>query len=428
MKRLSKSLILFFMLMVLTLIPAQSSMAASKYPAKVTKLKAKVTSDTSVQLSWSKVSGATGYSIYSVDTATGQEKKIATTKSTSCVIKNLGIEQTYKFQVYAYKKVGKKTYKSKSASNAVTIRTKMSVPGAVKNFRVVCYGDESVFLAWSAASNADKYIIYKYNAESQTYEKTASTDETNYQVKNLTEGEKYYFKIQAYHAAQGKEAYGAISDHISATAKKIDVSAVHGRYLNATVKKSTTVTVKSTGEKMTLSKGTAIIATKKGSSTITAMLKNGTQISVKGSNLTYGNLHTTKSTYSTEQKEAFVNSRGYSSSTNYLIWVNQYTLQTTIFKGSKGAWKVVRTMNCVVGQYGKTTQGVFKILKQRSTLNGRPVIYFTYNSKLKVGNAFHTTFNKYTRAAVSGGCVRLTPSNLAYLDKTCPVGTTVVSY
>lgn len=428
MKRFSRSLLVLFVMMALALIPVQTSSAASKYPAKVSKLKAQTVSDTSVKLSWSKVSDATGYSIYSVDPETGAEKKVAVTKSTSYTVNKIVIGQTYKFHVYAYKKVGSKTYRSKSPSNTVTVQTKLSTPGAIKNFRLVCCGDESVFLAWNAATNADKYILYQYNSASEKYEAIATTTETTYQVKKLTAGEKYYFKVQAYHSAQGQEVYGKISDKVSATAKSINVSAVHGRYLNATLKKKVTVTVKSTGKKKTLKKGTAVIATKKSSGTITALLKDGTKISVKGSSLTYGNLYISSTKYSKAQKEAFVNGRGYSSSTNYLIWVSQYTCQANVFKGSKGAWNLVRTMKCVVGRNSNTPVGIFKILNRVGSLNGKPAYFFTWNSRLGGGNAFHCLLNNKTSGALSGGCVRLSESDLKYVGTYCKPGTTVVSY
>ena len=72
MKRLSKSLFLFFALLVLTMIPTQSTMAASARPGNVSKLTAKAASDTSVKLTWSKASKATGYRVYVVDTATNK--------------------------------------------------------------------------------------------------------------------------------------------------------------------------------------------------------------------------------------------------------------------------------------------------------------------------------------------------------------------
>ncbi len=330
--------------------------------------------------------------------------------------------------MYAYKKSGKKVYKSKKPSNTVAVRTKMSVPGAIKNFRFVCSGNKSVFLAWNAAKNADKYILYKYDPTSKTYEKFATTNETSYQAKKLTVGEKYYFKVQAYHAVQGKEAYGKISDKVSATAKEINVSAVHGRYLNAQLKKKVTVTVKSTGQKKTLKKGTSVIATKKGSGTITALLKDGTKVSVKGSALSYGNLNISSKKYSKEQKEAFVNGRGYTSKTDYLIWVSQYTAEANVFKGSKGAWKLVRTMKCVVGKDCNTPQGRFEILNRVGRLNGRPAYYFTWSKSVNGGNAFHCRINGKVSGAFSGGCVRLGNSDLNYVGKYCKPGTRVVSY
>ncbi|MBR3948846.1 MAG: fibronectin type III domain-containing protein [Clostridia bacterium] len=72
-----------------------------------------------VTLSWSKVSGATGYVIYMQNTS-GDYEKLGSTKSTSYVKKSLKKGKTYKFRVKAYKKVdgkyiysGYKTYSVK---------------------------------------------------------------------------------------------------------------------------------------------------------------------------------------------------------------------------------------------------------------------------------------------------------------------------
>ena len=58
-----------------------------------------------VTLSWSKVSGATGYVIYMQNTS-GDYEKLGSTKSTSYTKKSLKKGKTYKFRVKAYKKVG----------------------------------------------------------------------------------------------------------------------------------------------------------------------------------------------------------------------------------------------------------------------------------------------------------------------------------
>ena len=427
MKRFTKSLLLFAMLLVMTMIPAQSSMAASKYPGNVKKVYAKAASDTSVKLSWKKVSGATGYRVYMVNPATGSRKKVATTKSTSCVIKNIQVEQTYVFQAKAYRKAGKKTYWSKKYSPKVSIRTKMSTPGTIKKFRFVCNGNNSIFLGWNEASNTDLYIVYMKNETTGEYEKIGTTRDNSYQVKNLEEGKKYSFKVQPYHAVGKEERYGKLTDAVTATAKNVNLNAVHGRYWNATLKKNVTAKNSETGKKVTLKKGTKVVATKKGSSTFTVILKNDSKVKLKGSYLSYGNLYVAKKNYSKAQKEAFVNSRGYSSPTKYLVWVNQYTCNTTIFYGSKGAWKQVRSMPCVVGKAGHSPVGVYKLIK-RSSAHGKPKLYYTWNTRMGKGNSFHCRIDKNYRAAESGGCVRLGNADLNYLAKKCALGTTVVSY
>ena len=427
MRRLSKFLFLYLLFLVFWLLPAQSGMAASKYPGNVKNLTLKKQSDTSVKLTWTKASNATGYRVYIINSTTGKKKSVGTTRGTSCVVNKMEVGREYVFQVYAYRRSGKKVYWSKKGSPMARIKTTLSKPGTIKNFRLVCYGNNSVFLAWNEAKNTDYYIVYQYNWDTRTYEKIGSTKENNYQVKKLKEGEKYYFKVQGYHTASGQEKYGKLSDKVGARAKNVDVSAVHGRYWSATVKKNIKATNTTTGKKVTLKKGTKLTTTKKSNDSVTAILKNGKKVELKGSNLSYGNLSVTKSNYTKAQQEAFVNGKGYSSQTDYLIWVNQYTCTTCIFKGSKGAWKLVRSMICVVGKDGHSPVGIFK-LHHRVTGYGRPKIFYTWSDKYMEGNSFHSRVDSTTRGAASGGCVRLGDSDLYYLANNCPMGTTVVSY
>ena len=67
----------------------------------------------SLTISWGKVSGATGYTVYRALGYSGKYKKVMTTKKgQSYTMKNVKRWQTYRFYVVANKKVKKKTYKS----------------------------------------------------------------------------------------------------------------------------------------------------------------------------------------------------------------------------------------------------------------------------------------------------------------------------
>lgn len=201
------------------------------------------------------------------------------------------------------------------------------------------------------------------------------------------------------------------------------------RRFNVSFKQTVTTKVLGTKKKITVKKGTKAVANGHGSTVVCTLSKNK-QVKVSVKKLHYNGLKTTKKTYSRSVKENYVNKKGYSSKTKYLIWINQTTCNTTIFKGSKGKWKMVRSMKCVVGKGssagGFTTTGTFKLCR-RDRAYGMPRIYFTWNKSKGWGNSFHRRINSVSWGAASHGCVRLGDADLTYLAGHCALGTTVVS-
>ena len=78
-------------------------------PATPGSVKAKRASSTSIRVSWSKISGATGYQVYRATTKNGKYTLVKDTKSQSYTNTKLGKKRTYYYQVRAYRTVsGKK--------------------------------------------------------------------------------------------------------------------------------------------------------------------------------------------------------------------------------------------------------------------------------------------------------------------------------
>lgn len=427
MKRFGKTLAMLFVLAVLAVLPVQTVFAANA-PGNVKKLKVQAVTDTSVKLTWTKASGATGYIVYRVNKETGALTRVGKTEKTSCIVKKLKLDREYTFQVRAYRKVKKKTYYSETDSPQASVTLALMKPGKVTKLRVASYGNKTAFLKWNEADNATGYAIYRYNESTETYKRIARTKETSYLAKKLSVGKTYKFKVAAYRKVQGQTEYGADSNVVSAKGKKVDISKIKGRLFTAVMKSDGKAKVVGTGRTITIKAGTKIAATSESQGEITAyLMKDGTKIKIKGSYLSTGNLHTTKKLYTKSQKETFVNVKGYSSPSKYLIWINQYTLTVTIFKGSKGEWRQIMSDPCVVGAYGHTGVGVYSI-KKKTTHYGGPCIFFTWSTRLGSGNAFHKRLDGNTQAPVSGGCVRLGDGILNFINANCPIGTTVVSY
>lgn len=298
-------------------------------------------------------------------------------------------------------------------------------PAKVKNFRLVCNGNKSAFLAWDKAKNASYYLIYSYDAASGKYTKLEKTTARSCQVKKLKDGQTYQLVIQSVNTHKKKTTKSAYSAPLTVVGRTIKLN-VHGRRWSVRTKRE--ITGKDLDTKKTVKIKKGMTGTTAGKKT-TVKFKNGAKIKVKKRDVTYTNLAVYKSYdyYTQEQAEAFVNTKGYSSKTKWLVWISQYTGSVHIFKGARGSWKRMRIAKCVIGKGGKTSLGVFRMLRRSST-HGKPQIYFSWNSAKQWGQSFHCRIDKNTHGAYSSGCIRLGDKDLNYLVKHCPMGTTVVSY
>lgn len=146
-----------------------------------------------------------------------------------------------------------------------------------------------------------------------------------------------------------------------------------------------------------------------------------------------------KHDYSKDVKNAFVNYKGYSSSSNYLVWVNLTYQRVNIFTGSQGNWTLVREALCGSGKSSTPTiKGVFTISYKQSNWNYGsyycgPIVRFNGSS----GYAFHSRLqywpmnsDRYYDARIgfpiSHGCLRMYNDDIWFMYNNIPSGTTVV--
>jgi len=144
--------------------------------------------------------------------------------------------------------------------------------------------------------------------------------------------------------------------------------------------------------------------------------------------------------YKDFEKEIWINAKGYSSETDYLIWVNLSMQRVNIFKGKTGGWKLVHS--CIVGTGAPgtgTPPGVYYTTYKNyngwttRTYTVKPVIGF----KVNTGYAFHSRiyYPGTTRLSdssigypISHGCVRMYDEDVRYIYNNIPLRTTVVVY
>jgi len=140
------------------------------------------------------------------------------------------------------------------------------------------------------------------------------------------------------------------------------------------------------------------------------------------------------------EKEVWVYAKGYTSSTEYLLWVSIAYQRVNVFKNTDGCWELIRT--CIVGTGAPNsptgTMVTTVTYKQyygwtTSSYTVKPVVRFRRGS----GYAFHSrTFYPNTSKLrderigfpISRGCIRMYDEDIWYLYDYIPDGTTVVVF
>ncbi len=219
------------------------------------------------------------------------------------------------------------------------------------------------------------------------------------------------------------------------------VEKVHSYYPAARLTK----TVKTGGTRIRAGERVAVI--KKGSS-VSLVQYRKKRYKVKTSLLhIYGWITRGSKRYSNETAEYFVNKKGYSSSTKYLIWVSTYTQHLYLFKGSRGHWKMIAHRICATGRFGHET------VRGESVINVKqPWVWFNrsigqggyYCLRIRGGFIHSWLYNiawaqahggrkllwsrEHYGKPVSGGCVRVNIKFLKWLYNRVPVRTKAVVY
>lgn len=420
-----------FPLICLLLLLCCPSASAASLPGKVTGLKA-TSNETTIKLTWRKTSRAAKYAVYRVDKKTSKAVFVKKTSSTNYRTGGV-IGVTCYYKVCALNK----SNQSGAFSNTVSVTPRAARPSTPESFTLKLKGDKSVTLKWKKVSGkANGYIIEQYDSTRKTY-KTVKTIPSRSQkevtISGLVSGKTYQFRVRSYRIVSGRKIYSNPSSVVSvkATAFSDEVKAIRTPYYVTSLKSSTTVTT-SSGSKISLKKGSRILAVAKTGRYVNAYTSSGVRIKIRRSSLKYKGLDSTND-YSTKTKETFVNHKGLSSRTSRLIWVSQRTYTTNIFKKSAGDWKLIKSYKCIIGRWqNRTPTGMHRILKKTYHGSyGAPLLIFTRGAGTTSnpsGNAFHNYVDGSRTGAKSHGCVRLNRSALTYMYNTCPTGTAVFVY
>lgn len=209
--------------LVLAVLVVFSSFAvtasAVSAPAKVQNLAVASVDDDEINVTWSKVSGATGYLVYVRSGSSGSWKKVETTAKTYAEVENLKAAHVYSIRVRAYKKSGSEVvYGSYSA-----VLKAPTDPDEPRNVSIGATNNKKAKITWSAVEGADGYRVYKYNATAKKWEKVKTLTGTSYTAAVSEKGGEK-FRVRAYVVFDGKRYYGDASDTVVSGVKTISYS------------------------------------------------------------------------------------------------------------------------------------------------------------------------------------------------------------
>ena len=191
--------------------------AQTLMPAKVTKLTASA-ARVHVNLSWAKADNATGYEVYSYDSATKKYTLKATTKSLKIKISSLTPGTKYSYAVKSYYQTKDTKVLSKDYSAIVSFTTKPDyITGLAADAEATTHN--SITLKWNAVKGANGYRVMMYNETAKAFQKLKDTTETGIVIENLTAEKEYRFTVKTYIKNGTSNLYGYECDELKVKTK-----------------------------------------------------------------------------------------------------------------------------------------------------------------------------------------------------------------
>ncbi|MGN0534315.1 MAG: fibronectin type III domain-containing protein [Eubacterium sp.] len=183
--------------------------------SKPSSLKVSTRNTTSLKLSWSKVSGASGYQLQQYKS--NKWTTIKTTTATAYTVSKLAASTTYKFRVRAYKTINSKNYYSDWTNLTTPTKPSTASISSLKSSK-----SKQLTVKWKKLNCTGYQIQYSTSSKFKspktvTITKNSTTSKT---VSKLKGKKKYYVRIRAYKTVNGTRYYGSWSKAKSVTTKK----------------------------------------------------------------------------------------------------------------------------------------------------------------------------------------------------------------
>lgn len=198
-----------------TYTSGNNSAVSCKAVPPVVKVKVASTGYNSLNVSWEKVNGATGYRIYFKKDNAKNWTTLATFENgslTSCEHRKLTTGVNYTYTVRAYYKDGSKTIWGDFNQTGVT---KKPVTSAPKLVSVTSSTATNVTVKWETVSGANGYKVMRKADGSKTWSTIGTTNSKrlSYTDKKVSCGVKYHYTVRAYRNVSKKPVLGSYNSN-----------------------------------------------------------------------------------------------------------------------------------------------------------------------------------------------------------------------
>ncbi|KLU65151.1 exoglucanase B precursor [Desulfosporosinus acididurans] len=193
-------------------VPVIPPVVVSTLPAP-TNFTATAVSSSTINLSWSAVSGATTYSVYRL--IGGQYSKIKSVTTPSFSDYGLSANSTYQYVVKAANSAGESSPSYASGITKTATITVTTVPTAPTGLTATVVNSSTINLSWNAVNGATSYYIFRASSLSAPFSQIGTATVTSFSSTGLSAGATYYYRVKAVNSA-GQSVYSGVT---SATAK-----------------------------------------------------------------------------------------------------------------------------------------------------------------------------------------------------------------
>lgn len=240
------------------------------------------------------------------------------------------------------------------------------VLGDVSGFKVSSTNANAIKLTWNKVSDADGYVVYRYNTSTKKYGRIAKVEDLSFTDKNLKSGTSYKYAIRAYKDVNGKEVLSPTYPQITSTTNPTNITKANFTSSANAVKMSWSKIPGATGYKVykynTSTKKWQTAANTKNTSYTFSKLKAGTtyKYTVRAYKTQGGKTYLSPkySTFTTSTNPATVNFKLTAGSKKATIKWSKVTGATgykVYYKTSKnGKWIGLKTTNNKTTSYTKT--------------------------------------------------------------------------